>query len=136
MLFSEKDTKVISFRKEGSLGIQIQGGNKTGIFVAAVRESNPAHRQGLRRGDQVLMVSNGYQMCMYLLHSSLISGVLFVCLFVCFIKYTVKLKTKETLSYQANDIDFKDITREEAVLLLLSLGDDVRLLAQPKATSK
>ncbi|XP_031573383.1 tight junction protein ZO-1-like isoform X3 [Actinia tenebrosa] len=87
---AEKDTKVISFRKEGSLGIQIQGGNKTGIFVAAVRESNPAHRQGLRRGDQVLM---------------------------------------------ANDIDFKDITREEAVLLLLSLGDDVRLLAQPKIST-
>ena len=33
---------------------------------------------------------------------------------------------------QANDIDFKDITREEAVLILLSLGDEVNLLCQYK----
>ena len=33
---------------------------------------------------------------------------------------------------QANEIDFKDITREEAVLILLSLGDEVNLLCQYK----
>lgn len=88
---SDRDTKSISFRKEGSLGIQIQGGNKVGIFVNAVRENNPAYKQGLRRGDQILM---------------------------------------------ANDIDFKDITREEAVLLLLSLGDEVHLYSRPKMSSK
>lgn len=29
-----------------------------GIFVAAVKEGSPAYNSGLRRGDQVLMVSN------------------------------------------------------------------------------
>lgn len=37
---------------------------------------------------------------------------------------------------QANDIDFKDITREEAVLILLSLGDDVNLLCKYRRQSK
>ncbi|XP_048581341.1 tight junction protein ZO-1 isoform X4 [Nematostella vectensis] len=84
----DQDTRSIRFSREGKgIGIQVQGGNKHGIFVAGVREGNPAHRQGLRRGDKILM---------------------------------------------ANDIDFKDITREEAVLILLSLGDEVSLLYQPR----
>ena len=29
-----------------------------GIFVAAVKEGSPAYNSGLRRGDQILMVSN------------------------------------------------------------------------------
>lgn len=37
---------------------------------------------------------------------------------------------------QANDIDFKDITREEAVLILLSLGDEVNLLCKYGRESK
>lgn len=37
---------------------------------------------------------------------------------------------------QANDIDFKDITREEAVLILLSLGDEVNLLCKYRRQSK
>lgn len=81
------DARLVAFRKSGSLGIQVSGGNKTGIFVAAVKEGSPAYNEGLRTGDQVLM---------------------------------------------ANDIDFKDITREEAVLILLSLGDEVNLLCQYK----
>jgi len=36
----------------------------------------------------------------------------------------------------ANDIDFRDITREEAVLLLLSLGDEVHLYSRPRMSSK
>ncbi|XP_078360375.1 tight junction protein ZO-1-like isoform X2 [Oculina patagonica] len=79
------DARLVAFRKSGSLGIQVSGGNKTGIFVAAVKEGSPAYNEGLRKGDQVLM---------------------------------------------ANDIDFKDITREEAVLILLSLGDEVNLLCK------
>lgn len=47
----------MAFRKSGSLGIQVSGGNKTGIFVAAVKEGSPAYNEGLRKGDQVLMVS-------------------------------------------------------------------------------
>lgn len=34
----------------------MSGGNKTGIFVAAVKEGSPAYNEGLRTGDQVLMV--------------------------------------------------------------------------------
>ncbi|CAH3013994.1 unnamed protein product [Porites evermanni] len=79
------DARLVSFRKSGSLGIQVSGGNMAGIFVAAVKEGSPAYNSGLRRGDQILM---------------------------------------------ANDIDFKDITREEAVLILLSLGDEVNLLCK------
>ena len=41
-----------------------------------------------------------------------------------------------TCILQANDIDFKDITREEAVLILLSLGDEVNLLCQYRRQSK
>ena len=36
----------------------MSGGNKSGIFVAAVKEGSPAYNEGLRKGDQVLMVSN------------------------------------------------------------------------------
>lgn len=34
-----------------------------GIFVAAVKEGSPAYNSGLRRGDQVLMVSNQISLC-------------------------------------------------------------------------
>ena len=52
-----RDARLVAFRKSGSLGIQVSGGNKTGIFVAAVKEGSPAYNEGLRKGDQVLMVS-------------------------------------------------------------------------------
>ena len=35
-------------------------------------------------------------------------------------------------SFKANEIEFKDITREEAVLILLSLPEEVSLLVQFK----
>ncbi|XP_068711421.1 tight junction protein ZO-1-like isoform X2 [Montipora foliosa] len=85
------DTRLVAFHKSGSLGIQVSGGNKGGIFVAAVKPGSPAYSEGLRHGDQILM---------------------------------------------ANDIDFKDITREEAVLILLSLGDEVNLLCQCREDSE
>lgn len=53
-----RDARLVAFRKSGSLGIQVSGGNKSGIFVAAVKEGSPAYNEGLRKGDQVLMVSN------------------------------------------------------------------------------
>ena len=52
------DARLVSFRKSCSLGIQVSGGNMAGIFVAAVKEGSPAYNSGLRRGDQILMVSN------------------------------------------------------------------------------
>ena len=52
------DARLVSFHKSGSLGIQVSGGNMAGIFVAAVKEGSPAYNSGLRRGDQILMVSN------------------------------------------------------------------------------
>ena len=53
-----RDARLVAFRKSGSLGIQVSGGNKSGIFVAAVKEGSPAYNEGLRKGDQILMVSN------------------------------------------------------------------------------
>ena len=47
----------MSFHKSGSLGIQVSGGNKAGVYVAAVKEGSPAYNEGLRKGDQVLMVN-------------------------------------------------------------------------------
>ncbi|XP_013406126.2 tight junction protein ZO-1-like isoform X4 [Lingula anatina] len=77
--------RLISFRKEGGVGIRLAGGNVTGIFVAAVQPRSPAEMQGLQEGDQILKV---------------------------------------------NDIDMRNMTREEAVLLLLSLHDQVNIVAQ------
>ena len=48
----------MAFRKSGSLGIQVSGGNRAGIFVAAVKKGSPAYNEGLREGDQILMVSD------------------------------------------------------------------------------
>ena len=50
------DTRLVAFHKSGSLGIQVSGGNKGGIFVAAVKPGSPAYSEGLRHGDQILMV--------------------------------------------------------------------------------
>ena len=57
-----RDARLVTFRKSGSLGIQVQGGNKVGIFVAAVKEGSAAHDKGLRKGDQILMVGTWW-MC-------------------------------------------------------------------------
>lgn len=56
-IFFDSDARLVAFRKSGSLGIQVSGGNKAGIYVAAVKEGSPAYNEGLRKGDQILMVS-------------------------------------------------------------------------------
>ena len=56
-MYFDRDARLVSFRKSGSLGIQVSGGNKAGIYVAAVKEGSPAYNEGLRKGDQVMMVS-------------------------------------------------------------------------------
>ncbi|XP_024082403.1 tight junction protein ZO-1-like [Cimex lectularius] len=79
------EPRLITFLKEGSVGIRLTGGNEVGIFVTAVQPGSPAALQGLQPGDKILKV---------------------------------------------NDMDLKGITREEAVLLLLSLQDQIQLIVQ------
>lgn len=52
------NARVISFHKTGSVGIQVAGGNFLGIFVAAIRDDSPAAKEGLKPGDQILMVGH------------------------------------------------------------------------------
>ena len=85
MPLSRPDPRFISFKKDGSVGIRLTGGNEVGIFVTAVQPGSSAARQGLRPGDKILKV---------------------------------------------NDMDMKSVTREEAVLFLLSLQDQINLIAQ------
>lgn len=47
----------ISFRKEGSVGIRLTGGNVVGIFVATVQPGSPASLAGLQAGDKILKVN-------------------------------------------------------------------------------
>ncbi|XP_074596515.1 tight junction protein 1-like isoform X2 [Brevipalpus obovatus] len=55
------EPRLISFKKEGSLGIRLTGGNEVGIFVSAVQMGSAASIQGLRAGDKILKV-NGADM--------------------------------------------------------------------------
>ncbi|KAL1129730.1 hypothetical protein AAG570_012674 [Ranatra chinensis] len=82
---AKPEPRLISFLKEGSVGIRLTGGNEVGIFVTAVQPGSPASLQGLQPGDKILKV---------------------------------------------NDMDLKGVTREEAVLLLLSLQDQIQLIVQ------
>lgn len=50
------NARVISFHKTGSVGIQVAGGNAVGIFVAAIRPDSTAAKEGLKTGDQIIMV--------------------------------------------------------------------------------
>lgn len=48
----------MSFRKEdGSVGIRVAGGNRSGVFVARVANNSPASYQGLVEGDMLQRVS-------------------------------------------------------------------------------
>ncbi|KAF1744665.1 hypothetical protein MXB_4171 [Myxobolus squamalis] len=72
-----KDTRTVKIINSGEhLGVQLIGGNKSGIFISALMDNSPAALSGLRIGDQIVMV---------------------------------------------NDVDFRHVTREEAVIVLLSL---------------
>ena len=82
---SNENPRFISFKKNGSVGIRLTGGNEVGIFVSAVQPGSAAADQGLQPGDKILKV---------------------------------------------NDLDMKGVSREEAVMLLLSLQDQVNLVAQ------
>lgn len=54
------NARVISFQKTGSVGIQVAGGNNVGIFVAAIRPDSAAAKEGLKPGDQIIMVSQTF----------------------------------------------------------------------------
>ena len=47
------------------MGIRVSGGNKTGIFVAAVAPGSPADQQGLHEGDMILKVISCTCICMH-----------------------------------------------------------------------
>merc|ERR1719410_1580761 len=52
------DPRFISFKKEGSVGIRLTGGNDVGIFVTAVQPGSPAAVQGLTPGDKIIKVND------------------------------------------------------------------------------
>ncbi|RWS16821.1 tight junction protein ZO-1-like protein [Dinothrombium tinctorium] len=79
------EPRLISFQKDGSVGIRLTGGNEVGIFVTAVQPGSPASLQGLQPGDKILKV---------------------------------------------NSMDMRGVTREEAVLYLLSIQDQIDLIVQ------
>ena len=55
---ARSEPRFISFKKDhNGVGIRISGGNKTGIFVAAVAPRSPADQQGLHEGDLILKVT-------------------------------------------------------------------------------
>lgn len=55
-LMCRPDPRFVSFKKEGSVGIRLTGGNEVGIFVTAVHHGSPAQLQGLIPGDKILKV--------------------------------------------------------------------------------
>ena len=67
MLPCRPDPRFISFKKEGSVGIRLTGGNDVGIFVTAVQPGSPAAQQGLQPGDKIIKVRNKLQELMEVL---------------------------------------------------------------------
>uniref|UniRef100_A0A7N8X0K0 Tight junction protein 3 n=1 Tax=Mastacembelus armatus TaxID=205130 RepID=A0A7N8X0K0_9TELE len=49
--------QTVSFVKEGSVGLRLVGGNDVGIFVGGVQPNSPAYAQGMKEGDQILLVN-------------------------------------------------------------------------------
>ncbi|KPJ18540.1 Tight junction protein ZO-2 [Papilio machaon] len=79
------EPRLISFQKEGSVGLRLCGGNRSGVFVCGVQPASPAALQGLQPADKILKV---------------------------------------------NEMEMKGVTREEAVLFLLSLQERIDLIVQ------
>ncbi|KAI5645821.1 PDZ domain (Also known as DHR or GLGF) domain-containing protein [Phthorimaea operculella] len=79
------EPRLISFQKEGSVGLRLCGGNRSGVFVSGVQPTSPAALQGLQPADKIIKV---------------------------------------------NDMEMKGVTREEAVLFLLSLQERINLIVQ------
>lgn len=114
---------MVRFLKGDSVGLRLAGGNDVGIFVAGVQEDSPAEVEGLRAGDQIMKVQH---------------HLLYVIRFRAFILYTFcphyRLIVCVFLSLQVNNMDFRGMVREDAVLYLLEVpkGEDVTILSQSK----
>lgn len=52
---------MISFQKDGSVGLRLTGGNQVGIYVSAVQPGSPASLQGLCPGDNILKVLHYFE---------------------------------------------------------------------------
>ncbi|GAU92615.1 hypothetical protein RvY_04671 [Ramazzottius varieornatus] len=79
------DPRFVTFRKDGSVGLRLTGGNEAGIFIMSAQANSPAALAGLMPGDKILKV---------------------------------------------NDKDMKGVTREEAVLFLLNLTEQIEMVVQ------
>ena len=91
-----------------------------GIFVTAVQPGSPAALQGLVPGDKILKV----RLLLLLLldnNSAFADDGPFYFLFIRLCKFL-----------QVNDMEMNGVTREEAVLFLLSLQDQIELVVQHK----
>ena len=106
--FYSPDPRFISFQKAGSVGIRLTGGNEVGIFVTAVQPGSPAAQQG-----SIFHFSK-----MFLAH-----------LFKKFLSLFAGLQPGDKI-LKVNERDMKGVTREEAVFYLLSLQDQINLIAQ------
>lgn len=47
---------MVRFQKGDSVGLRLAGGNDVGIFIAGIQEDSAAEQEGLRTGDQIMMV--------------------------------------------------------------------------------
>ncbi|KAG6439700.1 hypothetical protein O3G_MSEX001002 [Manduca sexta] len=54
------EPRLISFQKEGSVGLRLCGGNRSGVFVSGVQPTSPAALQGLQPADKILKVHSIY----------------------------------------------------------------------------
>lgn len=126
---------MVRFQKGESVGLRLAGGNDVGIFIASVQEDSPAEVEGLRSGDQIMKVlktqpkkRNIYKH-VFFFHSNCISlKSMFFCI------YLYWLESLWISPLQVNNMDFRGMVREEAVLYLLEIpkGEDVTILAQSK----
>ena len=51
------DPRFVTFRKDGSVGLRLTGGNEAGIFVMSAQANSPAAMAGLIPGDKILKVN-------------------------------------------------------------------------------
>lgn len=112
---------MVGFVKEGSVGLRLVGGNDVGIFVGGIQPNSPAHREGMREGDQILQVR-----------------FLFPLRYVafCFPMYSFNIWCFTVA--QVNGVDFSHFTREEAAMFLMNIrsGERINMLTQNKMNSE
>lgn len=112
----------MSFTKDGSVGLRLVGGNDVGIFVGGVQPNSPAYAQGMKEGDQIMQVNK--KTGLNAVHGGLVRN------------------CRDTdvcrLSLQVNNVDFGQLTREEAANFLLNIkrGEQVKISTQHKRDSK